>query len=150
MATMLLAPPAGAAGIALFRTKPRVCEAASLVAAAALFALVATLLPAVMNGARPELEVFEILPGIAFTFQAEPLGVAFALVVAFLWLVTVVYAIGNMRAHGETHLARFYFFFTLAITATIGGAFAGNLLTLYFFYEALTLSTYPLVTHGRE
>src|SRR5690606_41990356 len=54
------------------------------------------------------------------------------------------------RAHGETHLARFYLFFMLAIAVTIGGAFAGNLLTLYLFYEALTLATYPLVTHGRE
>jgi multicomponent Na+:H+ antiporter subunit D len=53
-----------------------------------------------------------------------------------------------MRAHGEDHQTRFYMFFAVAIAATVGAAFAGNLLTLYLFYEALTLATYPLVTHG--
>lgn len=150
MTATLLATPLGAAAIALLRSRPPLTEAASLAAAAVLFVLVASLLPPVMNGERPMIEVFEFLPGIAFSFRAEPLGVVFALVVAFLWFITVMYAIGNLRAHGETDLSRFYFFFTLAIAATIGGAFSGNLLTLYFFYEALTLATYPLVTHGRE
>lgn len=147
---MLLTPPAGAASVLLLRGKTRLCEAVSLAAAAAVLTFVAMLLPPVMRGARPEIELFEILPGIGLSFHAEPLGMAFAVVVAFLWLITVLYAIGNLRAHGETHLSRFYLFFMLAIAATIGGAFAGNLLTLYLFYEALTLATYPLVTHGRE
>ena len=150
LAALLLTPLVGAAALLALRDKPHLCEAMSLVVAGVLFSCVAALLPAVMSGARPELQVFEFLPGIVFSFHAEPLGVAFALVVAFLWFITVLYAIGNMRAHGETHLPRFYLFFMLAIAATIGGAFAGNLLTLYFFYEVLTLATYPLVTHGRE
>ena len=52
-----------------------------------------------------------------------------------------------MRSHGEQNQTRFYFFFAVAISAVIGIAFAGNMLTLFIFYEILTISTFPLVTH---
>jgi multicomponent Na+:H+ antiporter subunit D len=150
MYAILAAPLAGAAGVLLLRRRPNLREAASLVAAAALFGFVASLLPAVLAGDRPAITLFEFVPGIGFSFQAEPLGVAFASIVSFLWFVTVLYAIGYMRAHHEQNQSRFYLFFALAIAATVGGALAQNLLTLYFFYEALTLATYPLVTHGGQ
>jgi multicomponent Na+:H+ antiporter subunit D len=144
----LLTPLCGAAGILLLRNKANLREAVSLFAAAILFGLILMLLPVAVNGDQFALQLFEFLPGIGFAFHVEPLGVAFALVISFLWFITVLYAIGYMRAHGEENQTRFYVFFALAIAATIGGAFAANLLTLYFFYEALTLATYPLVTHG--
>ena len=71
----------------------------------------------------------------------------FALVASGLWLVTAIYSIGYMRGHHEGHQTRFYAFFAVSLAATMGVAFAGNVLTLFVFYEALTLSTYPLVTH---
>ena len=80
--------------------------------------------------------------------QAEPLGLLFALLASFLWIVTTVYSIGYMRAHGEAHQTRFYAFFAIAIGSAIGVAFAQNLFTLFLFYELLTVSTYPLVTHA--
>lgn len=146
----ILIPVVAAGGVLLLRRSPNAREAVSLVAAFALFLAVASLLPAVAAGKRPTLELFEFLPGIGITFHAEPLGTGFALVVAALWFITVLYAIGYMRAHEEQNQARFYAFFAIAIAATIGAAFAANLLTLYFFYEALTLATYPLVTHGGQ
>ena len=54
-----------------------------------------------------------------------------------------------MRAHNEQSQTRFYACFAIAIAATMGVALARNLLTLFLFYELLTLSTYPLVTHHR-
>ena len=144
----LLLPLGGAAGIVLCRRRPNLREAVSLCAAVLLFVTVASFLPAVAGGQRPAFELLEILPGISIAFHAEPLGTGFALIVAGLWAITVLYAIGYMRVHGERHQTRFYAFFAIAIAATMGGAFAANLLTLYFFYEALTLATYPLVTHG--
>jgi multicomponent Na+:H+ antiporter subunit D len=72
----------------------------------------------------------------------------FALLASFLWIVTTVYSIGYMRAHGEAHQTRFYAFFAIAIGSAIGVAFAQNLFTLFLFYELLTVSTYPLVTHA--
>jgi multicomponent Na+:H+ antiporter subunit D len=65
-----------------------------------------------------------------------------------LWIVTSLYAIGYMRSHGEQHQTRFYICFAVAIASTMGIALAANMFTLFIFYEALTLSTYPLVTHS--
>jgi len=145
---ILVTPLLGACGVLVLRRNVNVREAASLVAAGVMFVCIASLLPAVIKGDRPILRLFEFFPGIDFAFHAEPLGIGFALVVSFLWFVTVMYSIGYMRVQGEAHQTRFYAFFAIAIAATIGGALAANLLTLYLFYEALTLATYPLVTHG--
>ena len=82
--------------------------------------------------------------------KAEPLGVLFALLASFLWLVTSVYSIGYMRGHGEAHQTRFYACFAAALGSTMGVALAGNLFTLFIFYELLTLTTYPLVTHSGD
>ena len=62
--------------------------------------------------------------------------------------MTSVYAIGYMRGHNEQNQTRFFVAFAVAISSTMGVAFADNMFTLFLFYEALTISTYPLVTHA--
>ncbi len=150
MSPLLLAlaiPILGAVGIALTHRVRNVRETITLITAGLLFLTVASLLPSVLEGARPEATLFEIFPGVAFTFRLEPLGMLFALIASSLWIVNSIYSIGYMRANAEAHQTRFYVCFALALAAAIGIAFAGNLLTLFVFYEALTLVTYPLVTH---
>jgi multicomponent Na+:H+ antiporter subunit D len=71
----------------------------------------------------------------------------FALIASGLWIVNSIYSIGYMRGNAEAHQTRFYVCFALALAAAIGIAFAANVLTLFLFYEMLTLVTYPLVTH---
>lgn len=90
----------------------------------------------------------ELLPGLQISFNIEPLGMLFALIASFLWLITTVYSIGYMRSHKEQNQTRFYTCFAIAIGSVMGIAFASNLFTLFIFYEVLTLSTYPLVTHA--
>lgn len=143
----ILIPAGGAALVAACDRRPNLREAVSLAAAAGLFACVASLSADVLRGARPSFVAGEILPGFALAFELEPLGLLFALVASGLWFVSGVYSIGYMRGNDERHQTRFYVCFALAIAAAIGVAFAGNLLTLYLFYEALTFVTYPLVTH---
>ena len=109
--------------------------------------LTASLIPTVLEGGRPAFRLLELLPGFTIRFQLEPLGLGFALIASALWFITTIFSIGYMRSKNYSDQTRFYIFFALAITATIGAAFAANLLTLYIFYEALTLATYPLVTH---
>ncbi len=123
-------------------------EACSLLTAISLFAVVAgVILPAVSAGGRPRLEVWEVMDGVSLAFEVEPLGMVFALLASGLWIITTLYAIGYMRGHGEQNQTRFYVCFALAIAGALGVAFAANLFTLFVFYEAITLSTYPLVTH---
>ena len=143
----ILVPLIGALLIAASHRHPNQREAATLVTATALFILVASLLSPVLAGQRPETTLWEIIPGISISLQAEPLGMVFALIASFLWIVTSVYSIGYMRGHHEKNQTRFYVCFAIALSSTIGVAFAGNMLTLFIFYEVLTLSTYPLVTH---
>lgn len=140
-------PAACALLVALARRAPNLRDALSIGAAALLVLTVAGLLPGVLAGTTPALTAFELLPGIAIAFHVEPLGMIFALVASSLWLVSALYAIGYMRGNDEAHQTRFFACFALAISSTIGVAFAANLLTLFVFYEALTLVTYPLVTH---
>jgi len=143
----LLVPAAGAAGIALAGRWPNLRETVTLSAAALLFASVLGLLPKVLAGGVPQLFVLEMLPGIALGFRVEPLGMLFALVASGLWIVNSVYSIGYMRGNDEPQQTRFYVCFALALAATMGIAFSANLLTLFLFYEMLTLVTWPLVTH---
>ena len=141
-------PVAAAALVGLVGRWPNVREAVTLVAAGLLLLLVlAVLLPLALSGGRPELTLVEIMPGLSLRFRLEPLGMIFAAVAALLWPINSLYSIGYMRGNGEDHQTRFYLFFALALAAAMGVALAGNLLTLFVFYEALTLSTYPLVTH---
>ena len=53
-----------------------------------------------------------------------------------------------MRGHNEKNQTRFYFYFAISLASALGVAFSGNMLTLFFAYELLTLCTYPLVTHS--
>ena len=100
-----------------------------------------------MDGGRPFVRIAEIVPGVEIAFRVEPLGMLFAALASGLWIVNSIYSIGYMRGNKESKQTRFYVFFALSLAATIGIAFAANLFTLFLFYEALTLSTYPLVSH---
>ena len=147
IAAALLAPAAGALAVSLLGARPNLRETATLVATAVTLWFVVSLVPEVMAGGRPELVLFETIPGVPLAFLVEPLGMLFALVASSLWLVTSLYSIGYMRGHHEKNQTRFFVCFAIAISAAIGVAFAANLITLFLFYEVLTLSTYPLVTH---
>lgn len=144
----LLLPLLGALGIALAGKWPNLRESVTIVTAVLLFGSVLKLLDPVLSGARPELVLFEILPGLSIAFKVEPLGMLFGLIAAGLWIVNSVYSIGYMRGNDEKNQTRFYVCFALSIAAALAIAFAANLLTLFLFYEVLTLITYPLVTHA--
>ncbi len=104
----------------------------------------------IIVGIAPEWKLFEIIPGISLYFKIEPLGVIFAIILAILWIVSLVYSIGYMRGNNEGNQCRFFAFFCISIFASVGIAFSGNMLTLFIFYEMLTFATYPLITHNNS
>jgi multicomponent Na+:H+ antiporter subunit D len=144
----MLAPLIGAVGIALTGRSANLRETVTLICAAVTFALVASVFDDVAAGARPQWTMLEMIPGLSLSFTVEPLGMTFAGIASFLWIITTIYAIGYMRGHHEVNQTRFYICFAVAISSALGIAFAGNMLTLFVFYEVLTLSTFPLVTHS--
>jgi len=150
MLLAMAAPLIGAPLIALSHDRPNRRETVTLITAVVMFGLVASLVPEVQAGGRPATAPWAVLPGLELQFALEPLGMLFALVASFLWIVNSIYSIGYMRGNDEPRQTSFYVFFAIALAATLGVAFAGNLFTLFLCYELLTLSTYPLVIHKRS
>jgi len=144
----IILPLLATLGIVATRRKPDLREAVTIVTSLLLLYFVINLYQGLKQGANISVHWGELLPGLNISFTVEPLGMLFALIASFLWLITTVYAIGYMRSHHEKNQTRFYVCFAIAISSVMGIAFADNLFTLFIFYEVLTLSTYPLVTHS--
>ena len=136
--------------IVLLRSKPNLREGATFVAAFLKFGLVVSMVPTILAGTTISYTLWEIVPNLTIGFRVDGLGMLFGLVASSLWIVTSLYSIGYMRGLKEHSQTRFYSFFAISLSATIGVAFAANLFTLYLFYEMLSLATYPLVTHHQD
>ncbi|MEX1313893.1 MAG: monovalent cation/H+ antiporter subunit D family protein [Desulfotignum sp.] len=130
--------------------RPNVREAWVFAAGFIMFALVVSMTPVILAGNRIGLTLFRLMPGADIAFRVDGLGMLFALVASSLYIVTSLYSIGYMRGLKEHGQTRFVCFFALAIASTIGAAFSANLVTLYLFYEMLSLATYPLVAHHED
>lgn len=127
--------------------RPNLREAWSLLAAGIKAALVLSMLPAVLAGELLACPLWEISPGIELALRVDALGLVFAMVASTLWVLTSVYSIGYVRGAHEHQQTRYFASFALCLAATIGIAFAANLLTFVVFFEMLTIATYPLVLH---
>ncbi len=146
----VLAPLVGAGLVMATGRRPNLREACSLVAAVVLFLVVASMAPCVHAGKALRFTLFTLLPGLSVTLRADALSMIFALVASSLWVAAVFYSAGYMRGLKEHAQTRFNTCFALAIFGAIGCAFADNLLTLYLFYEIVSITTYPLVAHHQD
>jgi multicomponent Na+:H+ antiporter subunit D len=139
--------------IILFGEKRRnLREASIFIAGIALFALNVLIFRDFISGNTsgniPASESLVLFQGLTLKLSAEPIGILFALLASFLWIVTTLYSVGYMRGHNEKNQTRFYVCFAIAIASVMAAAYADNLFTLFIAYEAITLSTFPLVTHA--
>ncbi len=82
---------------------------------------------------------------LAIAFRVDGMGMVFAGLVSFLWPLATLFAFEYMTK--EKHEKVFFMFYTITYGVTLGIALADNILTMYFFYELLTLVTVPLVMH---
>ena len=140
----------GSLFIVICGRKPNLRESCSIAIALIKFGIIISMLPVILSGKRIVYNLVEILPGVSIAFRVDSLGLLFAIVASSLWIVTTIYSIGYMRPLKEHSQTRYYAFFALALSSAIGVAFSANLLTLYMFYEMLSLSTYSLVTHHQD
>ncbi|MBL1431314.1 MAG: monovalent cation/H+ antiporter subunit D family protein [Robiginitomaculum sp.] len=147
---LLLIPAFGCVGILMSGKSPNIRDGVNLIMGATLLANVIALVIAVGQGARPTWLLVDIGGGLELSFTLEPLGALFAALASGLFLLNTIYGIGYMRGTKAKDQTRFFAFFAVAIAATMGVAASGNMLTLFIFYEILTLSTFPLVTHNGD
>jgi multicomponent Na+:H+ antiporter subunit D len=146
----VLAPLLGAGAVMATGKRPNLREACSFVAATTLFVITASLIPEIRAGKTLHFTLFELLPGLSFSLRADSLSMIFAVSASFLWILTVFYSAGYMRGLSEHAQTRFNTCFALALFGAIGCAFSDNLLTLYLFYEIVSITTYPLVAHHQD
>lgn len=122
-------------------------ETWTILAAFIKFAFVMSMLPTILDGNIIEYTVISISPGLTIQFKVDSLGIFFAILASFLWIITSFYSIGYMRSLNEHAQTRYFCCFAIALSATMGVAMSGNMFTTFLFYEIITLSTYPLVAH---
>ena len=144
---VLLVSLIGAGFIIANRSNPNKRETCSLITAATKFLLVVSMIPGILAGNTYSFTLFTFLDEVSFSLKVDALGIVFATVASTLWLITSFYSIGYMRPTKEHAQTRFYACFAVTLSMTMGVAFSANLITLYLFYEMLTLITYPLVAH---
>ncbi len=146
-ALVMLVALIGAGLIVANRNNPNKREACSIATALTMFSLVMSMIPGVLEGNTYHFTLFTFLEEVSFTLKVDALGMTFASVASTLWVITSFYSIGYMRPTKEHAQTRFYACFAVTLSMTMGVAFSGNLLTLYLFYELLSMITYPLVAH---
>lgn len=129
------------------KRRPNLREFWSVAAGVLQFGLVLSMVGEVRAGRAPTWVLFRLLPGIELAFRVDAFGLLFALGASLLWVAASFYSVGYMRTLEEHAQTRYFTCFALALSATVGVAFSANLFTLFLFYEALTLATYPLVAH---
>lgn len=99
-----------------------------------------------LNTPQESLVLLKFTDNLNFVLRLDGAGKIFSCLSATLWPLTALYAFEYM-SH-EKRLKMFYSFFTMSFGAVMGIAYSSNMLTMYLFYELLTLFTIPLVMHG--
>ena len=80
-------------------------------------------------------------------FRIDDVSKLFAVLTTFVWVIVGFYAFGYMKHEEEEE--RFYRYYLIVYGVLLGLDFSGNLITMYLFYEMMTLSSLPLVLHSR-
>lgn len=143
----LLIPVVGALLIVATGGRRNLRDLCAVAGAVAQFLVVASMIDPVLEGRTLGWTLLPFLPQVSIGFRVDALGIYFAAIASFLWVLTTIYAIGYLRSLQEHAQTAFHAMFAISMAATTGVAFAVNLVTLYVFYETLTFATYPLVTH---
>jgi multicomponent Na+:H+ antiporter subunit D len=145
----ILCPAVASILIVLFGKWSNIREGWTMIAAVLQFLIVISMVPVILEGNIIKCIFFTPFPGVEFGFSVDAFGLVFAITSSFLWILVSSYSIGYMRSLHEHAQTRYYFCFAWAIFGAVGIALSGNLLTMFVFYEILTVSTYPLVAHDQ-
>ncbi len=142
----ILLPIAGGLLLAIWHPKDRRVRNSLVAVSAVLGGIVIWCF--ILFAPAESFSLFRLTDSVELRLRLDGAGRLFAGLVASLWPVAAVYSLGYMK---ETpYLTNFYVFFLFSFGVTIGVAMAGNLVTLYFFFEMLALSTVPLVIYPKK
>ena len=98
-----------------------------------------------INKPQEAFVLFRFTGNLSVSFHLDGLGTLFAGLVAVLWPFAILYSFEYMEK--EEREKTFFMFYVITYGVTLGVAMADNILTLYFFFEMLSLITLPLIMH---
>ncbi len=140
----VILPVIGGALIAYFRMEDRSIRQRFVMSTVLLNSIIVFYL--IFMRPTSELALAEFTKGLSIAFRLDGLGAVFAGMVAVLWPIASLYAFEYMKHEGME--VKFFSFYTMTYGVTMGIALSSNMLTMYLFYELLTLITLPLVVHS--
>ena len=145
---VILVPVLGAVAVALFGHRQQALISLALGCALLCLGLVVVLITTVRQGFELELALMQLAPPMRIELSVDALGALFALTIAALFPLALIYALKFLA--DDDHLQRFVALTLAAQGLMLGVAFAGNLITLFAFYELFSLISYPLIVHDRS
>lgn len=144
----VLVPLIGAVLVLVLGRFERWRDAAAVAASFITFLLVASIYPlAIAKGQSISYILPKYVFGIGLNFSVDPLSFVFALITSLVWLVATLYSVGYM-SHEENR-TRYYFFLLIVLASNLGVVVTGDFFSLFIFFEALGLFSYPLVIHSQ-
>ncbi|MDE5931742.1 MAG: proton-conducting membrane transporter, partial [Lachnospiraceae bacterium] len=99
----------------------------------------------IFNMPQDALVLFRFTGQLSISLRLDGTGSVFATILAFMWPLATLYSVEYMKH--EKHEKIFFMFYTVTYGVTLGIAMAEDIVTMYFFYEMLTMVTLPLVLH---
>ncbi len=113
----------------------------------AVMALNTILVFAISLGKEPALTLWHINDRLSVAFHADGLARFFACLICVIWFLVAIFSLEYMKH--EKNPEWFFTFYVMTLGILMGVSFSANLMTLYLFYEMMTLITVPLVIHTR-
>ena len=98
-----------------------------------------------LHPAKEAFVLFRFTGQLSISLKLDAAGSVFAAILALLWPSATLYSFEYMKH--EEHEKVFFMFYTITYGVTLGIAMAEDIVTMYFFYEMLTMVTLPLVLH---
>lgn len=92
--------------------------------------------------------LFQLVGDIPVMFRTDQVSCLFVTVISLIWLAAGVYSLVYMGHEGEEK--RYFGFYLLLYGVLTALDFSGNLVTLYLFYELVTIVSFPLVLHSQS
>ena len=95
-----------------------------------------------------EILLFSLTKDIPIVLKLDNMGKLFLAVMTLIWMLAGIFSFTYMKHEGKE--SRYFGFYLITLGAMAGLGCAGNLVTMYGFFEFLTLASFPLVIHNQS
>lgn len=114
------------------------CEAVACATSACVWA-------AALFVRRMPVTIYSFTRGFSVNFCVDGMANVFAVMISVMWPLVLLYAFEYMK--GDEGRNRFFAFYIMTYGVTLGVCYSADMITMYLFFEMLTLVTIPLVSH---